>query len=180
MTALLELPSPTASDSRSPEIREWEDCADYYEGPIGYDLERNPAMSIVLEDERVGDLVAENYHDPDAFMGRLQGDLRQGDRRLAANLMTVIRNEAIESSARTLALVALAGARVRTLDSTVCELIREMLGSREPNLQFTAVAAASDLSRRSQVLLAGVIRALADSNQDQWVQRAAKAFLSRL
>jgi hypothetical protein len=179
MNCQVELLSPTALDTRRPEMRDWESVADYYEGPI--DDIGATAMSITLEDERVENLVAENYDEPEALMGSLQGDLRKGDRRLAAHLLTVIRDESLESNVRALALETLAGARVRSLDLQVRDVIREALEGQDPELQFTAVAAASDLSRQSQVLLAGIIRDFANSNRaDYWARRAAAAFLSRL
>jgi hypothetical protein len=138
-------------------------------------------MRLALDDGRVATLVSETYDESETIMGSLQGDLRRGDRRLALNLIAVIRNPSIDTSARSLALESLAGARVRALDTEVRDVIREALEGNDQDLQFTAVAAASDLSRRSQVLLAGLIRGLARSTHvDYWVSRAANAFLSRI
>lgn len=181
MTALLDLHSPTALDVRKPECREWDACADYYEGPFG-DSRCSVANSrAALRDEKIHALVArDDDESTGAAMGRIQRALRLNDRQLVLRLIAVIRDRAIEPSTRALVLETLAGARVRAFDSEVLDVIREAVESRDAELQFAAVAAASDLSRRSQVLLGGVIRQLVENGMDYWVRRAATTFISSL
>lgn len=181
MPALPDLASPTAIDTRPAAARDWEICADYYEGPIGGLPDRVLTQGILQSDERITRLISEDYSEPEILMGSLQKDLRRGDRKLASLLMKTVRDGSLDNTVRALALETLAGARVRTLEPEVLDIILDAIERKNSDLQFAAVAAASDLSRHSQVRLAGAIRGLVRLGKaDYWVLRAAKAFLASL
>ncbi len=181
MIALLDPPSSTAIDTRPAAVREWSTCADYYEGPIG-DPPRGPVgFNMALRDERICSLIAEDYSEPEPLMGSMLRDLRRGDRQLATRLMRVVRDASIGTTARALALEILASSKVRTIEPELREIIIEAIERRNADMQFTAVAVASDLSRQSQIILAGAIRRLVQPGvANHWVQRAANAFLDSL
>lgn len=167
MIAMLPPTAPAALDRTGPEI-----CRDAPElGTCGEQKFLYPDLVRLIN----GD-----FDEPEALMASLQEKVRQGDLRLARGLEIAARGERFEPDLRALALETLAGARLRVIDDLVREAIREAMTSTASQLQFAGVAAASDLSRKSQVLLSGLIRELAaDEAADPAVRRAASAFLKR-
>lgn len=128
----------------------------------------------------VEQLVSGDFDEVEPLMGELQQDLREGDARLARLLLELARNASLDPDTRSLALETVAGARVRRFENELREAIRSVLESHVPRLQFSGIAAASDLSPLNRLAIAGVVREIASApGAHASVKGAAEAFLRR-
>lgn len=160
----------------------WPVAEEYADHPTGTrTLPGGTAMCTTLvEDHRVEQLVTGDFEEAESLMGDLQRDLRDGDWRLARLLLGLVSKPSLEADVRSLALETVAGARVRRFENELREAIRLALDSHEPRLQFSGIAAASELSRLNRLAIAGVVREIASApSAHSSVKHAAEAFLRR-
>lgn len=133
------------------------------------------------EDDRVTQLATLACVDSDELMKSLQDELKHGNRQLALTLAAATCDFRFEPEARGLLLETLAAARVRWFEPETMELVRNAIESPDSELQFAAIAAASDLSRPNQAAISRVIsNLLLIEPVEGDVRQAAEAFLRRV
>jgi len=134
-------------------------------------------------DPDVLDLVAGNWEEAEPVMGRVVQKIRARNARaiedvVGAALGVSVGCRRVDDASRMLALETLAIARVEPLEENVRRAIFEALASSNERLRFTAIAAASDLSRAGKVLVRWAIeRRASDEDESPVVRAAAEAFL---
>ncbi len=177
MTAALRTSQPPMSDCvpvEPPIIR-------LEENATSFGLLSEPSKPVELSASRaLTDFFDAGIEDQDHLLGVLQNKLRDGDSLLASELGRVAYGTLPrrDGRARSLAIEALAGARSPQFDDEVLGIVAGALADPSDEVQFAAIAAASDLPRTYRRSLVELMRFTSKSTTASLdVRSAATAFL---
>jgi hypothetical protein len=149
----------------------------------------NGDVPVLISEEQLEPLVRKlrqgdfSTYDSEDLMAQLRSRLTEGDSRIAnqmAALVLAYGNDPAFLEAQCLAVEVLAAARAPHFGSLIFNTLRRSLESTIPDLQFAAVAAASDLGRYQQNLLGPIVRQVAEASASANVKTAAEALLRRI